>query len=77
MNMLILIGYQIWIIVDFFKLKAVYTFRVANLFPFVCIILLLLAIRYIWRDESMCILNGMIQKDEKNKGRKRKKINNQ
>ena len=72
MNMLILTGFQLWLIVEFFKLKVAYAFRIPTLFPFVCIVLLVLAIRYIWRDEAMVIANGVLVKTKKNKRNKRK-----
>lgn len=65
-NILLLVAYQIWILVSFFQLKSVYTFTVATLFPFTCIVLLLLAIRYIWRDESEVIAYHIIRKNKKN-----------
>lgn len=65
-NILLLVAYQIWILVSFFQLKSVYTFTVATLFPFACIVLLLLAIRYIWRDESEVIAYHIIRKNKKN-----------
>ena len=65
-NILLLIAYQIWILVYYFQFKSVYTFTVATLFPLVCIILLLLAIRYIWRDESEVIAYHILRKNKKN-----------
>ena len=65
-NILLLLAYQVWILVYFFEFKKVYTFTVASLFPFVCIVLLLLAIRYIWRDESEVIAYHIIRKNKKN-----------
>jgi len=65
-DILLLAAYQIWILVSYFQLKSVYTFTVATLFPFVCIVLLLLAIRYIWRDESEVIAYNIIRKNKKN-----------
>jgi hypothetical protein len=67
LNMLILFAYQIWILVTFFQMKSVYTFTVATLFPFVCIVLLLLSIRYIWRDESEVLAYGYVQKGKRNR----------
>ena len=65
-NILLLLAYQIWILVYYFQFKEVYTFTVATLFPLVCIILLLLAIRYIWRDESEVIAYHILRKSKKN-----------
>lgn len=60
--MFVLLGYQIWLIVAFFQLKSVYTFTVSTLFPLVCIILLILAIRYNWRDASDVIARDFHRK---------------
>lgn len=65
-NILLLLAYQIWILVYFFEFKKIYTFTVPALFPFVCIVLLLIAIRYIWRDESEVIAYNIIRKNKKN-----------
>ena len=65
-DILLLLAYQIWILVYYFQFKSVYTFTVPTLFPLVCIILLLLAIRYIWRDESEVIAYHILRKNKKN-----------
>ena len=65
-DILLLLAYQIWILVYYFQFKSVYTFTVPTLFPLVCIILLLLAIRYIWRDESEVIAYHVLRKSKKN-----------
>ncbi|MBO6067681.1 MAG: DUF4293 family protein [Bacteroidales bacterium] len=65
-NILLLLAYQIWILVYFFEFKKIYTFTVPSLFPFACIVLLLIAIRYIWRDESEVIAYNIIRKNKKN-----------
>jgi len=65
-NILLLLGYQTWILVYYFQFKSVYTFTVPTLFPLVCIILLLIAMRYIWRDESEVIAYNIIRKSKKN-----------
>jgi len=67
MNALILMGYQIWLIVTFFQLHETFTFTIPCLFPLISVVLLLLAIRYIGRDEAMVIINGNIVKHKKNK----------
>ena len=51
LNSLMLLGYQVWILVAFLKLRSVYTLGIASLFPLIAIVLLLLAIRFIARDE--------------------------
>mgnify|MGYP003479241921 CR=1 FL=1 len=73
MNMLILSAYQIWMIIEFFKLKVAYTFKLPLLFPLVCVILLVLAIKYIWRDEANMILDGAIAAEAEKKNKKRNK----
>lgn len=65
-NILLLAAYQIWILVYYFQFKSVYTFTLPTLFPFVCAVLLLIAIRYIWRDESEVIAYNIIRKNKKN-----------
>ncbi|MBO7584652.1 MAG: DUF4293 family protein [Bacteroidales bacterium] len=68
-EMLILLGFKIWLLVAFLQLKSVYTFTVSTLFPLVCIILIVLAIRYSWRDAT-----DVIARDFRRKvGRKVKK----
>ena len=66
LNIILLVAYQIWIAVEYFKLKSIYIFKPAALFPIVSAILLAIAIRYIFRDEAMVIAHGMIQKGKKN-----------
>ena len=61
-DMIILLGYQIWLAVAFFQLKSAYTFNLAALFPFVCIVLIFLAIRYSWRDATDVIARDFSRK---------------
>lgn len=61
-NMLILLGFQIWLLVAFFQLKGAYTFTVYTLFPFVCIVLHFLAVRYSWRDATDVIARDFRRK---------------
>jgi hypothetical protein len=61
-NMLILLGYQLWLLVAFFQLKSAYTFTIYTLFPFVCIVLHFLAIRYSWRDATDVIARDFNRK---------------
>ena len=68
-EMLILLGFQIWLLVAFLQLKSVYTFTVSTLFPLVCIILIVLAIRYSWHDATDVIARDLRRKV----GRKLKK----
>lgn len=69
LNSIMLFFYQIWILVEFFKLHEVFTFTVASVFPAISIILLLIAMRFIGRDEiRFTVANAMAQK----KGKKSK-----
>jgi hypothetical protein len=71
MNSLLLLGFQIWIVVEYFKLNSVYTFTISSIFPVISIILLLLSIKYIGRDEASAIANVVIDKySKKNKTKK-------
>lgn len=64
-DMFILLGYQIWLLVAFFQLKSVYTFTISALFPFVCIVLIVLAIRYSWKDASVVIARDFRRRVDK------------
>lgn len=64
-DMFILLGYQIWLAVAFFSLKSAYTFKVTTLFPLVCIVLMVLAIRYCWRDAADVIARDFHRKAAK------------
>ena len=64
-NIIILLGYQIWLVVAFFQLKSAYTFTISALFPLVCIILIILAIRFSWKDASVVIARDFRRKAAK------------
>jgi len=51
-NAIVLLCYQIWIVVEFFKLHQVYTFTIVSIFPLVAAILLAIAVPLIWKDEA-------------------------
>lgn len=51
LNALMLLGYQIWILVAFLRLRSVYTLSIASLFPAISIVLLLVSIRFIAAEE--------------------------
>jgi hypothetical protein len=72
LNSIILFAFQIWIVVEFMKLRPFYSLSVPSLFPTIAIILLILAIRYIGRDEATAMFTGMYQADDSDK-KKRKK----
>ena len=55
----------IWLLVAFFQLKQAYTFTISTLFPLVCIVLVVLAIRYSWRDASEVIARDFHRKVSK------------
>ncbi len=66
-NMLVLIGYQGWIIYQFFSLKSKMTFSITAVFPFIAIILSFLALRYIGRDEALVRSVNSLRKMAKKK----------
>ena len=57
-----IINLLIWIIVTYFQLKSVYTFTMYTLFPLACIILIVLAIRYSWKDATDVIARDFQRK---------------
>ena len=59
---LLLLGFQIWLLVAFLRLKSVYTFTVSTLFPLVSIILIVLAVRYSWKDATVAIARDFSKK---------------
>ena len=61
-EMLILLGFQIWLLVAFLRLKSVDTFTVSTLFPLVSIILIVLAVRYSWKDATVAIARDFSKK---------------
>lgn len=69
-NTILLVAYQVWILIEFFKINEVYSLTIPALFPAICVILLILAIRYIGRDEAMVMVHGTIVKHKKNKRKK-------
>ena len=75
MEILMLLGYQGWIAVDFFTLKKQFNpvFTIATIFPLVCVILLLISIRHIWRDEAAAMLGDARRKAAKH-SRKKKSV---
>ena len=53
LDALILVAFQIWIIVLFFKHKSEMVFSITAVFPIIAAIITFLAFRYIARDEAM------------------------
>lgn len=64
LNSIILVAFQVWILVEFFKLRPLYSLSIPSLFPIISIILLILAIRYIARDEATALFSGAAQTKE-------------
>ncbi len=52
-NILVLLGYQVWIAYAFFTREPGVAFSISAVFPVVCAILTFTALRYIARDEAM------------------------
>ncbi len=73
LNAIILFAFQIWILVEFMKLRPLYSLSVPSLFPTIAIIMLLLAIRYIGRDEAAAIFSGEYKRDDSGKRKANKK----
>ncbi len=70
LNSILLFFYQTWIIVEFFRLHKVFTFTVASVFPAIAIILLLIAARFIGRDEiRFTVANAMANRKGNSKRR--------
>ena len=72
LNSLILFAFQIWILVEFNKLKSLYSLSIPSLFPIIAIILLVLAIRYIAKDEAVAMFSSAIRTDDDGKKVKKK-----
>ncbi len=69
-NAIVLLGFQIWVIVDFFttklqtglKMSSVYTLSVGAVFPLVAIILLVLAVRFAADEGTAQRIAGAFEK---------------
>ena len=71
LNSILLLFYQIWIFIVFFKLHGTFSFTVASLFPLLAIILLLTAASFIWKDEvKFMVANAMAQGKSRRKSSK-------
>lgn len=66
-NILLLIGFQIWIAVIFFKEAHGVAFSVSAVFPVVCAILVAMAVKYIARDEALVRSAYSLRKAKKNR----------
>lgn len=65
---IMLFGYQVWILVEYFKIHskyALYSISIASLFPVICIILLMISAKYILRDEANYAFDMAIEKHAK------------
>ena len=67
LDSIILFAFQIWILVEFNKLKSLYSLSIPSLFPIIAIILLVLAIRYIAKDEAVAMFSSAIRTDDDGK----------
>lgn len=69
-NAIVLLGFQIWVLVDFFttklqtglKMSSVYTLSVGAVFPLVAIILLVLAVRFAADEGTAQRIAGAFEK---------------
>lgn len=66
-NSLILLGYQCWIAVLFFTRETGTAFSATAVFPLICIILTLIALRCIARDEALVQSANSLRKSRRNK----------
>jgi hypothetical protein len=73
LNSIILFAFQIWILVEFMQLRPLYSLAVPSLFPLIAIILLVLAIRYIAKDETVAMFSSAIRRDGTNNKKGKKK----
>lgn len=67
LDSIIIFAFQIWILVEFNKLKSLYSLSIPSLFPIIAIILLVLAIRYIAKDEAVAMFSGTKRTDDNGK----------
>lgn len=54
---IVLLAFQAWIVVEFFKMHGTFTFTVYSVFPIVAALLLLLSIKFTWKDEARAIVD--------------------
>lgn len=66
---LMLLGFQAWIAVDFFRMKAQFVYSFTAVFPLVAAILDVLAARAIIMDEAMVREANRLRKSKKNRKR--------
>jgi len=62
LNSIILFAFQIWILVEFMQLRPLYSLSVPSLFPIISIILLVLSIRYIAKDEAVAMFSNAVRR---------------
>ena len=72
LNSIILFAFQIWILVEFMKLRPLYSLSVPSLFPIISIILLVLSIRYIAKDEAVAMFSRAVRANDTGKKGKKK-----
>ncbi len=66
LNILILIGFQCWIAVIFFREESGVAFSITAVFPIVCAILTAIAVKYIAKDEALVRSAYSLRKAKKN-----------
>ena len=67
LNSILLLFYQIWLVIAFFRLHEAFTFTVASVFPLIAIILLLIAATFIWKDEMRFMVANAMAQSKKHK----------
>lgn len=67
LNSLILLGYQIYLAVKFFRKDDAAIFSITALFPIVAAVLCFIAMRYIARDEAMVLASTRLRSPKKKK----------
>lgn len=65
LNSLILLGFQIWIAVQFFTREPQMVYSVTALFPIVAAVMTFFAMRYIARDEALVMASSRLRSRKK------------
>jgi hypothetical protein len=73
LDSIIIFAFQIWILVEFMKLRPFYSLSVPSLFPIIAIILLVLAIRHIAKDEATAMFSKAVRTNNTGNKKGRKK----
>ncbi|MFA7116702.1 MAG: DUF4293 domain-containing protein [Bacteroidales bacterium] len=64
-NIIILLGFQVWIIVKYLSRTSDMHYSFTAIFPIVCLILNLIAIKYIARDQAIVIASSRLRPSRK------------